>query len=92
MRREVAVSGSPTLAVLLAEVEGYPGGVDAVPDPNAVVVPLVLEALDGTVLTFVSTVTTFGTALDPVAAEVSVEAFLPADAQTAAACTTGLTT
>ncbi|MEU0498842.1 helix-turn-helix transcriptional regulator [Mycobacterium sp. NPDC006124] len=85
LRREVAASGSPSLAVLLAEVEGYPGDTDAASDPNAVVVPLVLEALDGAVLTFVSTVTTFGTALDPVAAEVSIEAFLPADAQTVAA-------
>ncbi len=36
-------------------------------------------------LTFLSTVTTFGTALDPTAAELSIEAFLPADAETARA-------
>ncbi|GAB7071108.1 helix-turn-helix transcriptional regulator [Mycobacterium hodleri] len=84
LRREVAVSGSQTLAELLAEVEAYPGGSDATHDPAAVVIPLELEGPDGTVLTFVSTVTTFGTALDPMAAELSVEAFLPADEQTAA--------
>ncbi len=37
------------------------------------------------VLTFLSTVTTFGTALDLTAAELSIEAFLPADEATAAA-------
>jgi hypothetical protein len=44
-----------------------------------------LEGPDGVMLTFMSTVTTFGTALDLTAAELSIEAFLPADAQTAAA-------
>ena len=37
------------------------------------------------VLSFLSTVTTFGTAVDLTAAELSVEAFLPADEATAAA-------
>ena len=39
----------------------------------------------GQLLTFLSTVTTFGTALDLTAAELSIEAFLPADEATAAA-------
>lgn len=37
------------------------------------------------VLSFLSTVTTFGTAVDLTAAELSIEAFLPADAHTAEA-------
>jgi hypothetical protein len=37
------------------------------------------------VLRFLSTVTTFGTALDLTAAELSIEAFLPADESTAEA-------
>ena len=85
LRREVAASGSPTLTELLAEVEAYPGGSVAAHDPAAVVVPLQLDGPDETVLTLVGTVTTFGTALDPLAAELSVEAFLPADEWTAAA-------
>ena len=36
------------------------------------------------VLSFFSTVTTFGTAVDVTVAELSVEAFFPADAETAA--------
>jgi transcriptional regulator with XRE-family HTH domain len=85
LRREVAVSGSEALAVLLAEIESYPGGFDGTHDLGGVVVPLELDGHDGTVLRFLSTVTTFGTALDLTAAELSIEAFLPADAATAAA-------
>jgi transcriptional regulator with XRE-family HTH domain len=93
LRREVDAAGSPTLTSLLTEIEAYPGGSDDGHDPAAVVVPLQLDGPDGTVWTFVSTVTTFGTALDPLAAEVSVEAFLPADDHTATALSrTGITT
>jgi hypothetical protein len=49
--------------------------------------PLVLASPGGD-LRFVSTITTFGTALDLTAAELSIEAFLPADAATAKALTT----
>ena len=40
---------------------------------------------DGAELSFISTVTTFGTALDVTVSELSIEAFFPADAATAAA-------
>ncbi len=89
LRREVAVSGSARLADLLAEIEAYPGGFDETHDFGGVVVPLQLDGSDGSVLTFLSTVTTFGTALDLTAAELSIEAFLPADEATAAALRTG---
>jgi transcriptional regulator with XRE-family HTH domain len=95
LRREVAVSGSQSLAELLAEVEAYPGGFDATRDLGAVAVPLQLDGPDGTVLSFLGTVTTFGTALDLTAAELSIEAFLPADGPTAravASFATGITT
>jgi transcriptional regulator with XRE-family HTH domain len=85
LRREVASSGSPDLSELLAEIESYPGGFDDAHDLGGVVVPLALDGPDGAVLTFLSTVTTFGTALDLTAAELSIEAFLPADEVTAAA-------
>jgi hypothetical protein len=58
-----------------------PGGRDPSP-PDGIAVPLRLRHDDGP-LTFLSTVTTFGTAVDLTAAELSVEAFLPADAHTA---------
>ena len=50
-----------------------------------VAVPLEIDGGDDTVLRFLSTVTTFGTALDLTAAELSLEAFLPADEATAEA-------
>jgi transcriptional regulator with XRE-family HTH domain len=84
LRREAAVSGSRELSDLLAEIESYPGGFDA-RDLGGVAVPLELYTSQGQLLTFLSTVTTFGTALDLTAAELSIEAFLPADEATAAA-------
>jgi hypothetical protein len=85
LRREVAVSGSGELSALLAEIEAYPGGFDDTADLGGVVVPLELDGPDGSTLRFLSTVTTFGTALDLTAAELSIEAFLPADESTAEA-------
>jgi len=85
LRREVTVSGSDQLSSLLAEIEGYPGGFEQTRDLGGVAVPLELCTSDGRLLTFLSTVTTFGTALDLTAAELSIEAFLPADQVTAAA-------
>lgn len=84
LRREVTVSGSAELATLLAEIESYPGGFAEVADLGGVVVPLELYTVDGRLLIFLSTVTTFGTALDLTAAELSIEAFLTADSDTAA--------
>jgi transcriptional regulator with XRE-family HTH domain len=85
LRREAAVSGSAELSALLAEMESYPGGLVQIRDLGGVAVPLELYTADGQLLTFLSTVTTFGTALDLTAAELSIEAFLPADETTAAA-------
>jgi hypothetical protein len=73
------------LSALLAEIESYPGGFEETLEFGGVAVPLELYASDGQLLTFLSTVTTFGTALDLTAAELSIEAFLPADDATAAA-------
>lgn len=92
LRREVSVSGSAELAELLAEIESYPGGSAPTRDLGEVAVPLQLATPEGDTLTFLSTVTTFGTALDLTAAELSIEAFLPADEHTAAALRTGMTT
>lgn len=84
LRREVASGDSDELAALLAEIESYPGGMEHSPSLGGVAVPLELETVDGRQLTFLSMVTTFGTALDLTAAELSIEAFLPADEATAA--------
>ena len=86
LRREVAVSADPALDQLIAELRSYPGVVDGplpTDGPAPLFVPLVLRAGDA-VLSFVSTVATFGTARDITAAELSIESFFPADEATAA--------
>jgi transcriptional regulator with XRE-family HTH domain len=87
LRREVNATQDAQLRTLLAELEGYPG--DDVADrpwtqPGAgeIVVPLRL-ASDAGELSFMSTVTTFGTPLDITVSELSIEAFFPADDHTA---------
>ena len=85
LRREAAASRSTELSSLLTEIESYPGGFEETRDLGGVAVALELYTPQGQLLTFLSTVTTFGTALDLTAAELSIEAFLPADEATAAA-------
>ncbi|MEI4278791.1 helix-turn-helix domain-containing protein [Klenkia terrae] len=83
LAREARLTADPHLVALHAELTALPGGVEPAP-PGAVAVPLKIRHGDG-LLTFLSTVTVFGTAVDITAAELSIEAFLPADAATAAA-------
>ena len=83
LARDAALTGNPALAELHRELSGYPGGLDR-SRPDGIAVPLRVEH-EGTELAFLSTVTTFGTALDVTAAELSIEAFLPADRVTAEA-------
>lgn len=82
LRREVTIDGSDHLSALLTEIESYPGGFAKTRDLGGVAVPLELYTTDGRLLTFLSMVTTFGTALDLTADELSIEAFLPADDST----------
>jgi len=84
LRRQVAVTGDQRLAALQAELAGYPGGEATLPahEPG-IAVPLELEA-GGTELSFFSTISTFGTAVDITVAELAIEAFFPADEQTGA--------
>jgi transcriptional regulator with XRE-family HTH domain len=84
--RQAAVTADPALAALLEELAGLPGGDPAqTHDLSAtdVVTPLRLRHPEGE-LTFLSTITTFGTAADVTVAELSIEAFFPADEHTAA--------
>jgi transcriptional regulator with XRE-family HTH domain len=86
LRREVALTADPRLAELHDEVAAYPGGeaFEEGAPPLGIAVPLRLRG-DGGELRFFSTVATFGTAIDVTLAELSIEAFFPADADTAAA-------
>lgn len=85
LRREVAAGVTGGVGGLLTELESYPGGLAGSLDLGGVAVPLELDTVEGRRLRLLSMVTTFGTALDLTAAELSIEAFLPADDATAAA-------
>jgi transcriptional regulator with XRE-family HTH domain len=83
--REAVVTGDPALATLHAEIAAYPHPTPAAAAaPQQLAVPLRLRAEDAE-LSFISTVTTFGTATDVTVAELSIESFFPADAATAEA-------
>jgi transcriptional regulator with XRE-family HTH domain len=89
LQREVALTGDVALAALLDEVRAYPGlthppSVDADP-ARMLFLPMEFTTVDGQELSFFSTLATFGTALDITVAELSIEAFFPADAATQAA-------
>ena len=89
LRRQLLATGDLDLAALYDELVACPGVRDhrdvvAAEAPPPLAVPLRLRT-DGGELAFLSTVTTFGTALDITLAELTLEAFLPADAATAAA-------
>jgi transcriptional regulator with XRE-family HTH domain len=86
LERAVALTGDPQLSELQNEVLRFPG--PPAPEQSApggdVMFGLKLAAPgDGRVLSFFSTITTFGTPLDITVAEIAIEAFFPADDQTA---------
>jgi transcriptional regulator with XRE-family HTH domain len=83
LAREVAATGNRDLALLHQELLTYPGGIQHGPGTE-LAVPLRIRLADQE-LAFLSTVTTFGTAVDITLAELSIEAFLPADSSTVAA-------
>jgi transcriptional regulator with XRE-family HTH domain len=83
LHREVALHGDPFVEALLKEVSAFPGPpVDLRADAGAIMVKLELDSSFG-LLSLFGTVATFGTAVDITVAELSVEAFFPADAATA---------
>jgi hypothetical protein len=93
LRREVENTADPVLAALLEELRGYPAPRGAAPRAPAahdgdaelpVAIPLRLRTDEG-LLSFLSTTTVFGTAVDVTAAELVIESLLPADAHTAEA-------
>jgi transcriptional regulator with XRE-family HTH domain len=86
LRRQVEVSADPILAALYEELAGYPSprqpGSPPPANPTAVVIPLRLITGAGT-LSFLSTITVFGTPVDITLSELAIETFLPADRETA---------
>lgn len=84
LAREYSVTGSEATKALHDELLDYPGGLEHASPDGRIAVPMRLRTEAGE-LSFISTVTTFGTAVDISVSELTVEAFLPADAVTAAA-------
>jgi hypothetical protein len=84
--RQVSLTGDPELVRPYDELLGYPAPMaPGKPDGAAIMVELRLAAAGGGgELTFFSTVTAFGTAVDVTVAELSIEAFFPADSEAAA--------
>lgn len=89
LRQQVEATADPQLESLLEELRGYP-----IPDGRAgrrehvvhggVAFPLRIRTAAG-VLAFFTTTTVFGTATDVTLAELAIESFFPADADTAEA-------
>jgi len=89
LRRTIALTGDPVLQAMDEEVRGYPGVPAAAkargaPADNAsLLIPFVLDVGGGQRLSMFTTLTTFGTPLDVTLAELAVELFYPADAESA---------
>lgn len=88
LRHQIAVSADPVLTALLEELQSYPAPPDDEPYEaialNAVALPLQLRTAMG-VLSFISTITVFGTPVDITLSELALETFFPADPFTAEA-------
>jgi transcriptional regulator with XRE-family HTH domain len=86
LHREVQITADPRLESLYDELAGYPGVEIASPlaqvEAPEIVLPVRLRDGDRE-LAFFSTISTFGTAVDITLAELSIEAFYPANARTA---------
>jgi MmyB-like transcription regulator ligand binding domain len=88
LEREARITGDSQLERLHAELAGYPGVQLEPPHTQItgaeIVLPLRLRDGEGKgELAFFSTLSTFGTAADITLAELAIEAFYPANAQTA---------
>lgn len=88
LHHQIALTADTTLAALADELASYPApshdGSAAFTPNAAIVVPLVLDTPLGQ-LSFISTMTVFGTPVEITLSELALETFFPADAATAAA-------
>ncbi len=90
LHRQVDATGDAVLAALIEELRAYPTpdaaarGSKTTHDYAGIVVPLQIQTDQG-VLTLFSTTTIFGTPVDVTLSELAIEAFFPADPETASA-------
>jgi hypothetical protein len=91
--RQLRITRDPALDELFRELSGYHTGTARTPAPllsgsmDDIAVPLRLRSRHG-ILSFLSTVTVFGTPVEITLSELTFEAFYPADPETAAALNT----
>ncbi|SUU91039.1 transcriptional regulator with XRE-family HTH domain [Aminobacter aminovorans] len=87
LKHQNDTAGDPVLKALEQELLTYPDGPRTgrpmQADPLAIAHPLRLRVGDD-VLSFISTITVFGTPLDVTLSEIAIESFFPADEETAA--------
>jgi len=81
--RDIESTAAPALIELRDELATYPSPPHADTDTRAILVPLRLR-VQHAVLSLLSTTTVFGTPRDVTLAELAIESFYPADAETAA--------
>ena len=87
LRRQLRITRDPALQELWRELTGYstaPAGAPQHSPVDEIAIPLRLNTPAG-VLSFLSTVTVFGTPVEITLSEFTLEAFYPADPETAAA-------
>ena len=84
--QQVAVSADSVLEALREELKSYPAPAPKhrPEEAGAIVVPFEIESPAGT-LSFFSTTTVFGTPVEVTLSEIAIEAFFPADRETAEA-------
>jgi transcriptional regulator with XRE-family HTH domain len=85
LARQAVVSGDPALFALHEELAAQPGrepGPRVDLETSEIAVPLRLAA-EGEELAFISTATSFGTAIEVTMSELAIESFFPADEATA---------
>lgn len=87
LRRQIDVTGDALLMDLLEEIRDYPnprsaGSTIPAEESEIIAIPFRLATING-VLSFFSTTTLFATPVDITVSELAIEAFLPADVETA---------
>jgi transcriptional regulator with XRE-family HTH domain len=88
LHRQARITGDPVLAGLYDELAAYPGGPASAQQVAQPVIPLRYTAADGTELDLISLTSVLGTPMDVTVEELAIEAFYPADEQTAKALST----
>ncbi|HYG48731.1 MAG TPA: helix-turn-helix transcriptional regulator [Allosphingosinicella sp.] len=83
LEEQIDASADPAIAALLEELRGYPGGAGDPGEANEIAILLKVRQGER-LLSFLSMTTVFGTPVDITLSELAIEAFLPADSETAA--------